>query len=122
MGAKGRRERKSERKVAAVRENARRPRGRWANTPEREQLEAAKARLRECLPDGAERLAEMIENRDTPAELFLQAFRLVADRGGLPVLAQSEVITAAPYPPTLLILGDVSEPGDGTADEPPALH
>jgi hypothetical protein len=104
MGARGQREKRSERKAAAVRENARRPRGRWANTPEREQLEAAKALLRECLPEGAERLAELIENTDTPAELFLQAFRLAADRGGLPVLAQSELITSAPYPPTLFIM------------------
>jgi hypothetical protein len=109
MGARGQREKRSERKAAAVRENARCPRGRWANTPEREQLEAAKAKLRECLPAGAERLAGLIENRDTPAELFLQAFRLVADRGGLPVLVQSEVITAAPYPPTLLIVNTAED-------------
>jgi hypothetical protein len=104
MGALGQREKRSERKVEACRRNARRPRGRWANTPEREQLEAAKSLLRECLPDGAERLAALIENPDTPAELFLQAFRLAADRGGLPVLAQSELITAAPYPPTFIEL------------------
>jgi hypothetical protein len=111
MGAKGQQERKSKRKAAAVRENARRPRGRWANTEERAQLEAAKALLRDCLPDGARRLAALLRNPGTPADVFLQAFRLAADRAGLPVLQQQELIGEQSQP-ILLITGGHPKPGD----------
>jgi hypothetical protein len=88
MGATGVKERPSERKRAASRANARRPRGRWANTPEREVLEAAKAELRAALPNAAGRLVDILRDPKTPPELFLQAFRFAADRAGLPALSQ----------------------------------
>lgn len=89
MGARGRREKKSAKKTAAARANARRPRGRWANTAEREQLERAKAELRTAITGGgADRLAAIILDRETPAELFLAAFKIAADRAGLPAQAQ----------------------------------
>jgi len=99
MGAKGRRERRSERKAVAVRENARRPRGRWANTPEREQLEAAKAELRAGLPAGARRIRLLLETSGNPMT-FLKAFEIAASRAGLPTLQQQEVVSD---PPVLII-------------------
>lgn len=81
-------EKPSERKRRANQANARKPRGRWAGTPERELLEEAKRRLREAIPDGAERLGAMIRDPTTPAELFLAAFKVAADRAGLPAQAQ----------------------------------
>jgi hypothetical protein len=88
MRTKGVKERPSERKRAASRANARKPRGRWAGTPEREVLEAAKAELRAALPDAAGRLVDILRDPSTPPELFLQAFRFAADRAGLPALSQ----------------------------------
>jgi hypothetical protein len=88
MGAKGAKERASALKRAACRANARKPRGRWANTPEREVLEAAKSELRAALPDAAARLVDILRDPDTSPELFLQALRFAADRAGLPALSQ----------------------------------
>ena len=95
MGAKGTKERPSKRKAEACRANAARPRGRWAGTAEREVLEAAKAIIRECLPEGMERLAAIVRDPDTPPELLLAVLRFFADRGGLPVQSQ---VDAAPPP------------------------
>ena len=117
MGAKGKTERPSERKAEANRQNARKPRGRWANTPEREALDAAKAALRASLPGGAERLAEMIENPDTPPELFLQAYKLAADKAGLPSLSSSDMTVTTErdsLPLTMIVMGE------GVMGEPPA--
>ena len=113
MGAKGKPERKSECKASAVRGNARRPRGRWANTEERAQLEEAKALLRACLPAGARRLAALLRDPATPADVFLQGFRLAADRAGLPVLQQQELI-GDQIQPILLISGGHPKPGDAS--------
>jgi hypothetical protein len=114
MGAKGRQERRSERKATAARANARRPRGRWANTAERERLEEAKATLRDGLPDGARLVVALLRDPASPPELRLQAFRIAADRAGLPTLAQSEV-TVQEQPSPLRI---VIEPGAATPSEP----
>ena len=81
----------------AARANARRPRGRWAGTPEREQLERAKAELRAAITGGgADRLVAIIHDPTTPAELFLSAFRLAADRVGLPAMSQQDVKIGGP--------------------------
>jgi hypothetical protein len=89
-------ERVSERKRAANRANASKPRGRWAGTPERAGLEEGKRLLREAIPEGAAHIADLIRNPETPAELRLQAFKLAADRAGLPVLTESEVRAEGP--------------------------
>jgi hypothetical protein len=94
-------ERQSERKRVANQANARRPRGRWAGKPERAALEEGKRLLREAIPEGARRLAALICDSATPPELFLQAFKLAADRAGLPPLTQNEVRTLS-APPVLL--------------------
>ncbi|OGF09204.1 MAG: hypothetical protein A2W00_12460 [Candidatus Eisenbacteria bacterium RBG_16_71_46] len=85
-------EQPSERKRAANRENARRPRGRWAGTPERAALDEAKRLLREAIPDGARFLAEMLGDPKAPSELRLQAFKIAADRAGLPVLTEQRTM------------------------------
>lgn len=104
MGILGRKERPSERKRTANRLNATRPRGRWAGTPERESLEACKQVLREALPEGALRMAAIITDPKTPPELLLHAFRIAADRVGMPVLTQAEVKTVEPFEPKLVIV------------------
>ena len=71
---------------------SRKPRGRWANTAERAALEEAKRLLREGLPEGARRILEIIRDPSTPADVMLQAFKIAADRAGLPVLTQTELM------------------------------
>jgi hypothetical protein len=112
MGAKGRQERKSERKATVARENARRPRGRWANTQEREQLEEAKAELRAGLPAGARRIRLLLETGGDPGT-FLKAFEIAASPAGLPALAQQEVVSE---PPVLIIeRANLPKPSAGAA-------
>lgn len=110
-------ERPSERKREANRANARRPRGRWAGTPERDAIEEAKRLLREAIPEGAKRLAALIRDPATSAELFLQAFKLAGDRAGLPPLTQSEVRAMGGITPLRLILhdGEPEEEADAAA-------
>jgi len=91
-------EQPSERKRAANRENARRPRGRWAGTPEREALDEAKRLLRQAIPDGARFLVELLRDPETPPELRLQAFKIAADRAGLPVLTEQHAMVESLAP------------------------
>jgi hypothetical protein len=95
---KGDKERKSEKQRVACVKNGQRPRGRWANTEERAELEKAKTALRMAMPDAAKRLIGILTSADTSDELFLQAFKLAADRGGLPAL-----------PLTVIVMGDEAQ-------------
>jgi hypothetical protein len=53
-------------------------------------LDEAKRLLREAIPAGAANLARLIRSPDTPPEILIQAFKLAADRVGLPVVTQAE--------------------------------
>jgi hypothetical protein len=75
-----------------------RARGRCANTEERAAMDEAKALLRSGLPAAAQRLYEVITGRyadgspcKVPLTDFLAAFKLVADRVGMPAMTQTEV-------------------------------
>lgn len=121
MGAKGTKERASAVKRATCRENARKPRGRWAGTPEREVLEAAKAELRAALPDAAARLVDILRDPDTSPELFLQALRFAADRAGMPALSQ---LSAPPdmEPVKLVELVGYAPPPGWNGDDAPVAR
>src|SRR5262245_10294737 len=74
---------------------ARKPRGRWAGTKEREGIENAKAILRGCLEPGAEFVKKIIEDENSPPELRMQALKFAAERAGLPAMTQSDVQVSA---------------------------
>lgn len=96
----------SERKRAANRANAQKPRSKWAGTPERAALDEAKRTLREALPGAAVRLRKIIDDPATPPELFLQAMKLAADRAGLPVQTQHDVKQDTPYTQLFFVARD----------------
>lgn len=81
----------SEKLREANRQRSRKPRGKWAGTKEREQIEKAKALLREGLPDGARFVLDLIRDENEPKELRLAALKFAAERAGLPVQSQQDV-------------------------------
>ncbi len=106
----GVKEKRSEKKAAVVRENATRPRGRWANTEERARIDEAKKLLREYMPEGARKLIEILRDTDTPRMEWLQAFRLAADRAGLmPQLDLTSNGEVLEMQPLVIIMGEDAE-------------
>lgn len=95
----------SEKFLEAQRAKARKPRGKWAGTHEREWLEQAKSDLRKAMPDAARRLVAILASEDTPDEIFMQAFKLAADRAGL--VATTDITTngEAIMAPLVVVLG-----------------
>jgi hypothetical protein len=100
--------------LEARRRNARKPRGSWAGTPEREQLDEAKRILRLGLAAGAQRIADMLTGGSpVPDEIFLSAYRIAADRAGLPVLQQSQLDWLSNAPPIRVELVGFKRPNGG---------
>src|SRR5262245_52945261 len=78
-----------------LRANARRPRGRRPDRPERELLDEFKADARRILcGPGRVRLFKILAGELASDETFLRAFFDLANRIGLPVLSQQQVTGA----------------------------
>lgn len=103
---------KSERKARAARRNARRPKPR-PTTPEREQLAYVKSRLREGLALAAPWLLDVLAGKVGDTDLRMQVVRFAADRGGLPVLQQTEIKGDEQAPMVINVVGGLGWPGVG---------
>lgn len=111
-GLKGGRVR-SKTKARAARANARRPRGRWAGTPERDSIDQAKAMLRAAIPIGAARIARLIADPSIDPELLERLMRFASDRAGMPTLQQTEIKGADAHPLVVKVAGGLGWPGVG---------
>lgn len=94
---------KSPKKTAAVRENARKPRGKWAGTAEREALEKAKTKGRMAAPDLIEMMLERAMDPDEETANRISAAKTVMDRCGLPVVSAADVKIEGGTLPQLVI-------------------
>jgi hypothetical protein len=79
--------------VSALRTIRSKPRGRWAGTDERAQLEAFKKTMRDvmCGKFCSARLKVILESPATESLVFVRALEFVASRVGLPPQAQVQV-------------------------------
>lgn len=98
---------KTPKKTAAVRENAKKPRGRWANTEERELIEKGKALGRAAVPELVNILLSIARNKKNSPEARTGAATKVLDRCGLPPVSHSEVkLDEGGMPVVLVKMGD----------------
>lgn len=93
-------------KKKAAKENARAPRGRWANTKERAELDKAKSRGRMAAPALIEMLLGIAKDPTEEASDRISAAKTVMDRCGMPVVSSTDLtLDAGDVPVTLIRLG-----------------
>ena len=113
----------SDKEVAQRLACTKRPRGRWANTEERALLDEFKSAAREVLcGPGRERIFRILRGNKVPAEVFLRAFELTANRVGLPVVTQQDIAVKGSSREVVVVAGGLGWPGvAGATDAPVAV-